>query len=69
MDLIPQDQQVSQDQLVATSGLDQFIPPDLLIGKITAISKTAGELFQQASVEPLLSYNTIDIVSVIIPAS
>jgi rod shape-determining protein MreC len=67
MDLIPQDQAISQDQLVITSGLEEGIPPDLIIGKITSTTKQEGELFQQASVAPLISYNTVSIVSVIIP--
>jgi rod shape-determining protein MreC len=68
MELIPQDQKISLDQLVTTSGLEQNIPADLIIGKITSVSKKEGELFQQASLEPSAQYLNIDVVSVIIPS-
>jgi len=68
MELIPQDQKIFVDQLVTTSGLEQNIPADLIIGKITLISKKEGELFQQANIEPSAQYLNINIINVIVPS-
>lgn len=67
MDLIPQDQLIQKDQVVTTSGLEEFIPANLIIGKISSFTKKEGELFQQATIEPSTSYQTLSIASVIIP--
>jgi rod shape-determining protein MreC len=65
MDLIPQDQNIAKDQLVTTSGHDQYIPQNLIIGKINSVTKKEGELFQQADIEPFLSYNNLSVVSIL----
>lgn len=68
MELIPQDQTIAVNQLVTTSGLEEFIPPDMLIGKVATVTKREGELFQAATIEPATSYQNISIVSVILPS-
>jgi rod shape-determining protein MreC len=67
MELIPKDDQIEADNLVITSGAESSVPNGLLIGKIESISNNAGDLFSQAKIIPLLDYNNLNIVSVIIP--
>ncbi|MFZ6036062.1 MAG: rod shape-determining protein MreC [Patescibacteria group bacterium] len=67
MQLIPQGDSVSQGSVVTTSGLEESIPADLLIGRIGEVRKIEGELFQETTIEPLVEYNTMRIVTVILP--
>jgi len=69
MELIPYDHQLDIDQIVTTAGLEQNIPSDLIIGKIIQISKKDGELFQDAIIEPLVNYQDLSIVSIILPSN
>ena len=67
MELIPQDQKIETGQLVTTSGIEEFIPPEIIIGKIKEISKQGGELFQEATIEPVVDYQNLSIVTIILP--
>lgn len=67
MELIPQGDLIEKNQLVTTSGLEESIPPDLVIGSINDSSKRPGELFQEATIEPLVDYKNLSIVTVILP--
>ncbi len=67
MNYIPQDAKISQDQIVVTSGLEKYIPAGLVIGKISKVEANPSELFKQAIVKPLVDFNKLTIVSVIIP--
>lgn len=69
MDFIPQDQAVSDGQLVLTSGLDDHVPAGLLIGTVTQVTKKEGELFQSATVDPIMDYQSLDIVTVLLPTN
>ncbi|MBI5038033.1 MAG: rod shape-determining protein MreC [Candidatus Kerfeldbacteria bacterium] len=68
MQLIPQSDTISIGDLVITSGLEESIPSDLLIGKISEVRKQDGQLFQEATIEPLIDYQTVRVVSIITPA-
>lgn len=67
MELIPQDHSISNDQIVITGGLEQYIPANLIIGKITRIIQKDGELFQEAVIEPIIDYKNVNIVTIILP--
>jgi rod shape-determining protein MreC len=67
MELIPQDHTILNDQMVTTGGSEQYIPADLIIGKITKITKKDGELFQEAVIEPIIDYQNVNIVTIILP--
>jgi len=66
MELIPQDQNIRKNQLVITSGIEKYIPADIIIGKIDEIMKREGELFQEAIIEPAVNYQNLSIVTVIL---
>lgn len=66
LDLIPQDITVEQGDLVLTSGLGGGYPPDLIIGQVVNIRSRDFDLFQQATVQPVVDFNRLQIVLVIV---
>ncbi|MBU0597781.1 rod shape-determining protein MreC [Patescibacteria group bacterium] len=67
MDFIPQDQKIQKGQLVTSSGLEENIPADIVIGEINEVIKIDGQLFQQAIIKPSFNYELLNIVTVILP--
>ncbi|MFA5134655.1 MAG: rod shape-determining protein MreC [Patescibacteria group bacterium] len=67
MELIPHDHSIANGQLVQTSGDEELVPEGLIIGQINEVTKRAGELFQEASIQPLVDFNKVRIVSIILP--
>jgi rod shape-determining protein MreC len=66
LDLIPQDITVEAGDLVLTSGLGGGYPPDLIIGQVVNVRSRDFDLFQQATVQPVVDFNRLQIVLVII---
>jgi rod shape-determining protein MreC len=66
LDLIPQDTLVEAGDLVLTSGLGGGYPPDLIIGQVVNVRSRDFDLFQQATVQPVVDFNRLQIVLVII---
>jgi rod shape-determining protein MreC len=65
LDNIPQDATLQTGDLVLTSGLGGDYPSDLLIGQVTGVRHRAYELFQSASVQPVVDFTKLEIVLVI----
>src|SRR5512139_2361872 len=66
LDLIPQDVNVQPGDLVLTSGLGGGYPPDLIIGQVVNVRSRDFDLFQQATVQPVVDFNRLEIVLVIV---
>jgi rod shape-determining protein MreC len=66
LELIPQDIIVQPGDLVLTSGLGGGYPPDLIIGQVVNVRSRDFDLFQQATVQPVVDFNGLEIVLVII---
>ena len=66
LDLIPQDTDIQEGDLVLTSGLGGGYPPDLIVGQVVNIRKRDFDLFQQATVQPVVDFNHLQIVLIII---
>jgi rod shape-determining protein MreC len=66
LELIPQDIKVQSGDLVLTSGLGGGYPPDLIIGQVVNVRSRDFDLFQQATVQPVVDFNRIEIVLVIV---
>jgi len=66
LELIPQDITIQQGDLVLTSGLGGSYPPDLIIGQVVNVRSRDFDLFQQATVQPVVDFNRLQIVLVII---
>ena len=65
LDMISQDAIVAPGDVVLTSGLGGGYPPDLLIGQVVNVRKRGYELFQQASIQPVVDFMRLEIVLVI----
>jgi rod shape-determining protein MreC len=66
LQLIPQDAVVDTGDLVLTSGLGGGYPPDLIIGQVVNIRSRDYDLFQQATIQPVVDFNRLQIVLVIV---
>jgi rod shape-determining protein MreC len=66
LDLIPQETAVEAGDLVLTSGLGGGYPPDLIVGQVINIRTRDFDLFQQATVQPVVDFNRLQIVLVIV---
>lgn len=65
IDFIPHSKQISENQIVVTSGLEEGMPAGLVIGRISQVIKEGNELWQHALVEPISNFQNIKIVTVI----
>lgn len=66
VEAIPQDAKIQNGDLVLTSGLGGNYPPDILIGQISGVRQRPVELFQSATVEPVVDFSLLEIVLVIV---
>lgn len=66
IEAIPQDAKIQSGDLVLTSGLGGNYPPDMLIGQISGVRQRPVELFQTASIEPVVDFSQLEIVLVIV---
>jgi rod shape-determining protein MreC len=66
LELIPQDIIIQRGDLVLTSGLGGGYPPDLIIGQVVNVRSRDFDLFQQATVQPVVDFNQLEIVLVIV---
>ena len=66
LDQIPQGEILTQGQIVITSGLEPTIPKGLIVGEIEETISESNDLFQSAILRPLINYDEINFVSVIL---
>jgi rod shape-determining protein MreC len=66
LDLIPQDVAIETGDLVLTSGLGGGYPPDLIVGQVINVRTRDVDLFQVATVQPVVDFNGLKIVLVIV---
>jgi len=66
LELIPQDANVETGDLVLTSGLGGGYPPDLIVGQVVNVRSRDFDLFQQATIQPVVDFNRLQIVLVIV---
>lgn len=65
LDKVLQAESIQKGDLVATSGDENWLP-DLLVGQIKEVMPKSAEVYQKASVSPLINYQDLRIVFVII---
>jgi rod shape-determining protein MreC len=65
MKLIPRTENISEGDLVVTSGLEEFVPANIVVGQIERVTNDAGDLFQEASIESPINFNKITLVNVV----
>lgn len=66
MDFILPDKKIKKNDIVITSGLEFLIPRGLVIGRVREIKFEPGDFFQKAILDPLLDFDDLQIVSVLI---
>jgi rod shape-determining protein MreC len=67
LEFIPQDERVSVNDIVVTSGLETSVPSGLLIGIVNSVETNPNAPFQQAVIEPLADVRRMSVVTVILP--
>jgi rod shape-determining protein MreC len=65
LDNIPQEATVEPGDLVVTSGLGGNYPANILIGQVTSVRSQDFDLFQSASIQPVVDFEKLEIVLVI----
>ena len=63
--LIPQDVTLEVGDVVLTSGLGGGYPTDLIIGQVLTVRKRDSDLFQQATIQPVVDFAQLKIVLII----
>lgn len=66
LELIPQDAILQAGDLVLTSGLGGGYPPNLIVGQVVNPRSRDFDLFQQATVQPVVDFNRLQVVLIII---
>jgi rod shape-determining protein MreC len=64
--MISHDVKVESNDVVLTSGLGGDYPPNILVGQVVSVSNREYELFQTASVQPIVDFSRVEFVLVII---
>jgi len=67
MDLIPKDQKIKKGDLVITSGLENEMPEGLILGEVEEVTSAIGDFFSSAKVNPQVDFETLRMVTVILP--
>jgi rod shape-determining protein MreC len=65
LEMIPQAAEVQIGDLVLTSGLGGNYPANILIGQITGVRRRDYDIFQNASIQPVVDFSQLGIVLVI----
>lgn len=66
LEMIPQSANVQIGDLILTSGLGGNYPSNILVGQVTGVRRQETDLFQQASVQPVVDFSKLEIVLIII---
>jgi len=65
LDMIPLSASIQNGDLVLTSGLGGNYPADILIGQVNSVRRRETDLFQSATVQPVVDFNRLEIVLII----
>jgi rod shape-determining protein MreC len=65
LEMVPQDVPLRTGEIILTSGIGGTYPQNLLIGQVVNVRKRQNDLFQSASVQPVVDFSKIGAVLVI----
>ena len=67
MSYIPQLEKINVNDIVITSGLGGDLPRGLVIGRVQTVRNESNEIWQSATIEPLVNMDNLTVLAVIIP--
>ncbi len=67
INFVGQTEPVSVGDIIVTSGLEENIPGGLILGKVSQINDRENDVWQDINVEPLVNFNSLQVVSIILP--
>ena len=65
LEYIPRSEVVNEGDVVVTTGMGDFFPRGIIVGKVTSVDRTANYLFQKAVVEPAVKFLSVEEVLVV----
>ncbi len=65
LDLVAQDVTLEVGDILLTSGLGGGYPSDLIVGQILNVRKRDSDIFQQASIQPVVDFASLKIVLIL----
>lgn len=65
LEMINQNEELTDGDFIITSGLEEGIPKGLLIGKISNIKESANKVFKEANVDLFVDFNRIEDIFVV----
>ncbi len=65
--LIPQEENIKVNDVLVTSGTEEKIPPNLVVGLINQIYVESTDPFKEANIEPVVQTAYLNIVAVLLP--
>lgn len=65
LQMVPQETNLEPGEIILTSGLGGTYPADLLIGQVITVRHFENELFQTATIQPIVDYAQLQAVLVI----
>ncbi len=65
LDMVSQNVNLEVGEILLTSGLGGNFPADILVGQVTEIKKSEAQLFQTATVQPVIDFTSLRAVLVI----
>jgi rod shape-determining protein MreC len=64
-EMVAQNINLTSGEILLTSGLGGNFPSDILVGQVLEVSQTENQLFQSASVQPVVNFSSVRAVLVI----
>ncbi len=65
LDMVPKDIKIPTGEVILTSGLGGLFPANLMIGQVVSVHQKQNELFQTASVQPVVDFSSVQMVLII----
>jgi rod shape-determining protein MreC len=67
VDFVPQSAELEKGDILVSSGLESDVPAGLAVGRVISVDKGTNEIWQKVSAEPVVDFDKVFIVAVIIP--
>jgi rod shape-determining protein MreC len=65
LNYIPANETVFIGDIILTSELSKYIPPDILIGRVKSVAQEAGNAYKHIEIEPFADFKSLEYVMVI----